>query len=202
MYILFGLVAVVIVSLVVAGARRMSERKSLQQANTEIRAALSGNPAEVHRRMTELGTRLCQANPRQAMAAVQASRTVFSRYVAPVLVGLLGHPSEAVAQAAAAALNDLGSPGLRAAWEARQGDNLRARRIGAFLVAHPDWLFERLLTSFVQEGPSSVQAHRSWWSTDGMQQRLQVLADTADAVNRERVKAIREALTTSSDHVA
>jgi hypothetical protein len=115
---------------------------------------------------------------------------------------LLGHPSEAVAQVAVAALNDLGSPGLRAAWEARQGDSVRSRRISAFLEAHPDWLFERLLTSFVQEGPASVQAHRSWWSTDGMQQRLQVLADTADAVNRERVKTIRDALTPSSDHVA
>jgi len=194
------IVLVIIVSMGIAASRQRADRLARKRADREVRAALQGDVASVRAQSIAVGRQLCQASTRYALAAVQACRATGSRDVATILVALFGHPSSAVASAAAAATNDLGGFGLRTAWEAKDhAQGIAATRLQGFLVQHPDWLFEQLMERFATEGVASIQANHRWWSTPGVRQRLELLAATSDAINRQRAATILSLLSPSAD---
>lgn len=203
LWLLLACVVVFLVVTVVVAARGAGANSARRQARAQMKAAmaLEGNTAVIAA-VRQVARQAPNASPVAADAMVLAARETHRREVIPVLVALLTHRSPEVARAAALALNDLGAPGLRAVWDAlTTHPEFREAGVG-FLGNHPDWLFERLLDAFVQGGDDAVTRRQDLWKLDGMQHRLELLAQGSDAVNRLRARHIRALLGTNGNRVA
>ncbi len=203
LWLLLACVVVFLAITVVIAARAAGANAARRQAGSQLKAALSaGDSAAVLTAIRDIARRAPGTPTVTAEALVLAARRTQRREVIPVLVALLAHRSPGAAQAAALALNDLGAPGLRAVWEAiATHSELRAPGVG-FLEGHPDWLFERLMDTFTQQGEAAVTGHQDLWRLPGMQHRLELLAQGSDAVNRLRARQIRGLLGTDGNRVA
>ncbi len=157
---------------------------------------------QIRERVTALAAGASTLSALQAEALVLACRQSGRSEIIPVLVALLGHGGASVVSAAALALGDLGSPALRAVWQALAAGGPGATAARGLLEANGDWLYERLLESFVAAGPASVERHRDLWALPGVQRRLELLATASDSVNRLRAAAIRAALAGDGNRVA
>ena len=201
--LLLACVVAFVVLTAVLSARRGGEAAARRRARAAVGAALgAGGPDAVADAVRQLARLAPGESAAAAEALVLASRESYRRELIPLLVALLGHRAKTAAAAAALALNDLGAPGLRSAWEALgERPELRAGCV-AFLTEHPDWLFERLLDTFVTAGAPSVARYRDLWQQPGVQHRLALLEGGSDAVNRLRAHTIRELLSGNGNRVA
>jgi len=191
------LVAVVVVALVlvaVAAARQAAAQGRLRRREAEVRAALAAEPAERTRRLEALARAVPSLPAAEAAALVLTARRTASRAVIPILVAGVLHPDPQVSLDARRALADTGAPGLRAAWQAFAGAERPAPALRAFLLAHPDWLFERLVEEFVTSGEEAVRRWADLWREAGLLARLARMAESSDAVGAIRARAIRRVL--------
>ena len=200
-YVLILLVIVAIATAIIGLARAAGASARLRRATARVRAALdAGSPEEVGGHMREIARGVTGASAADASATVLACRQTFSRDVVPVLVAALGHSDPAVSADAALALNDLGAPGLRGVWQAVEG-GAPAPALAEFLLNHSDWLFERLMETFVERGEAGARQHESLWRNEAMQSRLGLLRGS-DAINRLRADHIAAALHLDDGRVA
>ncbi len=201
-YVLILLVIVAVVTAAAGMARASGASARLRRASQRIRTALgAAGQDEIGAQMRVIARTVAAAPAAEASAMILACRQAFSRHVVPVLVAALGHGSRAVAADAAQALRDLGSPALRGVWQAVAGGS-SAPALHRFLLDHPDWLFERLMESFVRGGEAAVRQHEDLWRNDAMVARLRLLRSGSDAVNRLRADHIAAALRQDDGKVA
>ncbi len=188
--VLLVVVGVAVVGAVALAVRDAGRRARARRAEADLRAALTA-PSEDARRIAldGLSRTVARAPAAEAAALVLACRRAFSREVVPVLAAAVGHTDPGVAQDAARALADVGAPGLRAAWRARLASAQPPAALRAFLLAHPDWLFERLLEDFVASGQASVRRHEDLWRESGPIARLRLMRDS-DAIGAMRAHEI------------
>lgn len=188
--ILVAVVVLAVLSAVVGAVRRVGRAGQVRRAEARVRSALqAGDERERQARMGTLAGAVAGLSAAEAGALVLASRRTFAREVAPVLLAALGHHDAIVREDASRALADLGSPGLRAAWQACDAGQ-GGPAVEEFLLRHPDWLFERLLGAFVAAGEMAVRRHERLWRTGGMRHRLELLRTGSDAVNALRAAAV------------
>lgn len=124
--------------------------------------------------------------------------------LAPELVWGLQHPAAAVAAEAAQCLVDLGSPGLRAAWQAYDRTELtdpQRRRLEAFLLRNADWLFERLFDEYrADPEPQTVRRRAVLWADPALRHRLAThVAGDADPWLKRTSQAILEVLDAAAE---
>ncbi len=197
-------VLMVVVGLAVVGAVAMALRDAgrtarARRAGAVLREALTAPSDDARRRaLEELSRAVASAPAAEAAALVLASRRTFSRAVVPVLAAAVGHPDPVVAQDAARALADIGAPGLRAAWRAWIASPQPPMALRAFLLAHPDWLFERLLEDFLASGQASVRRHEGLWRESGPFARLRLMC-ASDAIGAMRAEEIGRLLGADMD---
>jgi len=197
------LVAAIALALVGTG-RRAAAAARLRRAEARIQAALQGGGGgeAITARLADVAMAVSVMGAAEAAALVLASRRAFSRDIIPVLVAALGHRSGTVTEDAASALADLGSPGLRAVWQALEATEPAPAGLQAFLARHPDWLFQRLVEAYASGGESAVRRHASLWRQDGMVSRLALLRSGSDAINALRASAITGILGEGGTRVA
>ena len=187
---------VLVLAIGISGMLRAAGRAAqLRRAQQRVRTALSAPVgAERQRAVSELARGVRSASDAEAGALVLACRQAFSRDVVPVLVAGLGHRDPAVAADARQALIDTGSPGLRAAWAALGEGGPATGALHAFLLFHPDWLFDRLVEDFTVSSAASVRRHGTLWREGGLQARLELMATGSDAIGAIRAREIARLL--------
>jgi len=202
-------VLVLVVVVAVAGTllgtgRRAVGAARVRRAEARVGQALLVGPDRdtTRERVTELAGTVRTMPAAEAGAVVLASRRAFSRDIIPVLVAALGHRDASVGEDASRALADLGSPGLRAVWQALDGIDGEAPALEAFLRRHPDWLFQRLVEGYAASGETSVRRHERLWRESGMLGRLTLLQRGSDAINALRANAISRLLGLDGGRVA
>lgn len=197
------LVAVVVLALAGAGlgmVRRSASAARARRAQERVRAALGGGRPEAA--VAALAREVPELPAAEAGALVLAGRRAFSRQIIPVLVAALDHRSPEVSEDASRALTDLGAPGLRSVWQALDAGGPERPALAAFLLRHPDWLFQRLIEGYASTGEASVRHHERLWRQDGMRERLALLLGGSDAINALRATAISRILGPDGGRVA
>ncbi len=202
-WVLAGAVVVAAVGTLVGAGRRAARVARLGRAERRIRQALLVDAGDASRaRIAALAGSVRSLTAAEAGSLVLASRRSFSRDIVPILVAALGHRDQTVREDASRALADLGSPGLLAAWQSLDAAPDGADGPEAFLLRHPDWLFQRLVEGYAAEGEASVRRHERLWRQSGMMQRLTLLQAGSDAINALRGSAICHILGSGGDRVA
>lgn len=203
-YVLVILVVLAVLGSLWGAGRRAAGASAVRRAQVRVGEALRTGTGDAGpaARVAALAAQVPAMPATEAAAVVLASRRAFSRDIIPVLVAGLAHRSAVVSQDAGRALADLGSPGLRAVWQALDGANQSGTALEAFLLGHPDWLFQCLLEGYVAGGEDSVRRHERLWRASGMVSRLALLRQGSDAVNALRAAAIAALLGSGGDRVA
>jgi hypothetical protein len=173
---------VIVVLLVIAWAATTQLRQAQNRAKADedlATRAATGDPEAVQ----ALARRLTLGRVGDCLRAAAAARRHLTNRLAPAAAAGLARGEPPVAEACTAMLEEVGAPGMRAAWSlyTAQGTSEPARsRLRAFLLRNPDWLAHELFELWAHAGGQGEPPHADLWRDGGLQQRLRALMAMGD----------------------
>ncbi len=172
---------IVIVLLVVVWAALTQYRG--QQTRTRNAEALATRAATGRADSVKvLGESLAASRPRDSNDLVQATRRHLCSAMAPALASGLARGDVRVSEACATMLEEIGAPGVRAAWASYLAGRQEPgrTRVRGFLFRNPDWLAHELFGEWAKAGGPGEPPHADLWRDAGMLQCLKDLRVTGD----------------------
>jgi hypothetical protein len=176
--IVIGIIVVVLVVAWAALTRIRSQKTRARDADALAARAATGKADSVQ----GLGESLAASRPRDSEELVQATRRHLCGAMAPAVAAGLARGDKRVSEACATMLEELGAPGMRAAWRIYVGGGQEPSRIRVrtFMMRNPDWLAHELFGEWADAGGKGEPPHAELWRDAGLLQWLKELCVTGD----------------------
>jgi hypothetical protein len=173
--------SVVVVLAVVGWAARaqVRQQRARDRADDDLAARAATGDADAVR---ALGGRLTLGRPGDCQRTAAAARRHLTSRMAPAIATGLAKGEPRVADACAVMLEELGAPGMRAAWSlyAAGAPEPGRDRLRALLLRNPDFLAHELFELWAAAGGQGEPPHADLWRDAGLRQHLRALRDMGD----------------------